>query len=267
MNRRELNINEVKEIQLNILDDVYNFCKSNGIKMYLTAGTLLGAVRHSGYIPWDDDIDIAMLRNDYEMFLEKYSSDDCYLLSTKNPHYPLPIAKVCMNNTQIVEKSAVFNLCNKLDRIGVHIDIFPVDYISGNDKHSQKIIKKAILWRNLLVIKGMPLGTGIYAIKKLIIKAVLLPVPANVIAKHVDKIASQNKYGSMCCSIGWGIGFREAVSSSVYSDSVDALFEGKKYPIPIGWDEWLTNRYGDYMKLPPEDQRVSNHNRKDYKLL
>ena len=134
LNYQEISIEEQKKYLLEILNWTMYFCKENNIRCYLHAGTLLGAIRHKGFIPWDDDIDIAMPRPDYEKFLKimKTSNCDFYIANYENmKYYPTPFSKVCIKETE-----AVIN--NKLCNYGLGIDVFPIDGFPKNLNDREK---------------------------------------------------------------------------------------------------------------------------------
>ena len=127
--RRITDIQELRGVQLGILDDIHAFCVDNGIRYFLACGTLIGAVRHKGYIPWDDDIDLYMPRDDYERFINEFKSvsGNCRVLDPKKEkHYYYTYAKVVDKRTLLVEPEADGY------RIGVYVDVFPVDYVTDN---------------------------------------------------------------------------------------------------------------------------------------
>ena len=126
--RRITDIQELRGVQLGILDDIHAFCVDNGIRYFLACGTLIGAVRHKGYIPWDDDIDLYMPRDDYERFINEFKSvsGNCRVLDPKKEkHYYYTYAKVVDKRTLLVEPEADGY------RIGVYVDVFPVDYAAA----------------------------------------------------------------------------------------------------------------------------------------
>ena len=130
---------ELKSIELNILKDIHTFCEMNNLTYYLCGGTLLGAVRHRGFIPWDDDIDIFMPRVDYDRFLTEYASKQYTVLCHKNTQgYYLPFAKVVDKSTRIEE-----TLVKSIPNCGVYVDVFPIDGFSNNVDTAKSMVKKA----------------------------------------------------------------------------------------------------------------------------
>ena len=137
--RKIEDIQELRQIQMGILDDVHRFCEAHGLRYFLSSGTLIGAVRHKGYIPWDDDIDIYMPRKDYEEFLQTYTSDSGHYRAI-NPqteqHYYYTFAKVVDSRTRMVEKET------EGYEIGVYMDSFPVDFVTDDLQERERIFKK-----------------------------------------------------------------------------------------------------------------------------
>jgi lipopolysaccharide cholinephosphotransferase len=252
---KAISLDELRTIQLDLLQKTADFCEENGIRYFLCGGTLIGAIRHKGYIPWDDDIDIAMPRADYDRFVKIFNRSENYCqvvnLDT-NPKYAYPFAKVYDNRTILNE------LHYPGDTFGVYIDIFPAD---GIKKVYQ--IKKIMLLRKFLNTKKANYFHR--TISKKIIntigKLLLLPFSAHTIATWMDNEARKYEFGSlpMAGLMGNPLGMGEMVRKSVFDSDVYQEFEGRKFRVPVGYDEWLRSIYGDYMQLPPEEHRVSHH--------
>ena len=124
--KKELSLEEKKKILVSILSEVHNFCDENNLKYFLPGGTLIGAVRHKGFIPWDDDIDIYMPRNDYEKFLCEFNkeSERYQVISLKTDGYYLPFGKVIDTKTVLIEN------VDSDYKMGIYLDIFPLDNLS-----------------------------------------------------------------------------------------------------------------------------------------
>ena len=142
--RKITDIHELRQIQIGILDEVHQYCEAHGLRYFLSSGTLIGAVRHKGYIPWDDDIDVYMPRKDYERFLREFKGNEQYKLlnPAKEPHYYYTFAKVIDLRTRMVEDETVGF------EIGVYMDIFPVDYVPDDMKEREHVFKsKKLLYK------------------------------------------------------------------------------------------------------------------------
>ena len=246
---------ELKEIQLDLLQKTADFCEKNGIRYFLCGGTLIGAVRHKGYIPWDDDIDIAMPRSDYDKFVKTFNKQGNYYqvvnLDT-NPDYAYAFAKVYDNRSVLKE------LHYPGDTFGVYIDIFPVDGV----KEAAQIYKIQRLRKFLNTKKANYYKR---TVPKRIIntfgKLLLLPFSAHQIATWMDNECRRYAFGSLPKAgiIANPFGPGEMVDKSVFDSDISQEFEGHKYRVPVGYDTWLRSIYGDYMQLPPVEQRVTHH--------
>lgn len=253
--------NSVKELQpkaLEILKVFIEVAEKLNLTYYLVEGTLLGAVRHKGFIPWDDDIDVGMPRADYEKFLSKAPDllpKNFFLQTFKSdPGYPQNFAKIRNNNTTFLESS----LKNKNINQGLFLDIFPIDGCSLEFKNSSKF-KLTQLICNLRISyaygkKYSPLKVRLVRPLSLIFYPTL---KSALTAKERLYTATPNEnlvtnYHSL-----WGD--KEIMPASWYGNGTVLEFEGIKVNCPKEYDKWLTQVYGDYMKLPPEEKRVTHH--------
>ena len=250
-----INFDELKSIQLDLLQKTVDFCENNNLRYFLCGGTLIGAIRHKGYIPWDDDIDIAMPRPDYDKFMKTFNQSGNYYQVVNpdiNPKYEYCFTKVFDNRTVLKE------LHYPGDTFGVYIDIFPADGVNGASQ-----IYKIMLLRKLLNTKR----ANYYhrtLFKKLINtigKILLLPFSAHQIACWMDKECRKYIFGSVPKAgvIANPFGPGEMVDKSVFDSDIYQDFEGHRYRVPVGYDIWLRSVYGDYMQLPPEEHRVTHH--------
>lgn len=257
---RRLTLEEIKQTQLSVLRTVDEFCCSNNIKYTLAAGTLIGAVRHKGYIPWDDDIDIYMLREDYERFLVEFSVENHKVYSYKNSKdYNFPFAKVADEKTILNEyKSEVKN------DIGINIDIFPVDYMPNDEKEANSVMRKISVLSKIEGYKRSVLSKdrGVFRNCALAIyKLLLLPFSYNFFNNLIEqqalkyRDAKTNFVGNMV----YGYGIKERCPNIGYDKYVDMLFEGFSFKVISSYETYLTNVYGDYMTPPPVDKQVAHH--------
>jgi lipopolysaccharide cholinephosphotransferase len=254
---------ELREIQLSILDAVHEFCRKNGIQYYLMYGTLLGAVRHAGYIPWDDDIDIAMFREDYEKFIEEFNNNnsDFEVLTIHNSEgYNYFFAKVSYKKSIQIDTNVAFLDTN----IGINIDLFPIDKLPGNEDRA-RILKKLHFLDKLFYSKAFKLKrkTSFRKILAILVgKCITLFTSKKAIGLKQEKIAKQfnntdsNTYSFISCSIKKEL----PLFTKDLFEPVKITFEDRRYIAPKGYDIILKSIYGDYMTPPLMENRISGHN-------
>ena len=252
---KAINVDELKSIQLDLLQNTAEYCEKKGLRYFLCGGTLIGAIRHKGYIPWDDDIDIAMPRQDYDEFVRTFNQSESYCkvvnLDT-DPTYAYAFAKVYDNRTILKE------LHYPGDCFGVYIDVFPADGVKNAIQVNKiKLLHKVLNTKRANYYKRTLSKNVINTLGKLL----LLPFSAHQIARWMDNEARKYAFGSlpMAGVIANPYGPREMVDKSAFESEIFWEFEGKKYRVPVGYDVWLRSVYGDYMQLPPEEHRVSHH--------
>lgn len=264
---KEIDVDELKKIQIGILDFIDGFCSSHEIKYYLTGGTLIGAIRHKGYIPWDDDIDICMMREDYDKFIEllREANNPTYKVYSHTflKDYPAPYAKVINNNTVLIENT-VFPYA-----MGVFIDVFPLDTIPLSKKLQKRLYNKFNMYYGMLQMKQIKWNTRRKLVKNLFIEfsrliLKLIPISYIVNKMHNNAIQYKDMDSPLCGDVVWGYGIREITKREFFENTILAEFEGKKYSIPQGYDMFLKGLYGDYMQLPPVEKRRSTHGFKAY---
>lgn len=254
---KQLSPSDVKRIQLSILQEFHDFCLSNNIKYSLCAGTLLGAIRHKGYIPWDDDIDVMMPRRDYERFLLSFESERTTLFHyTKQKPYMFSYAKLCDNNTIIIEGVQYES------GFGVDIDIFPLDFFPDSIEESKKWSKHLGFLKDIRTVKNIIISKH-RSLKKnvslFILKILALPIPMKWLVRRVDIVAQ--KYSDKTDGFLGNMtnGYRMKERNPMAKALIDVEFEGHKYKAIDNYDEYLTGLFGDYMKLPPVEKRISTH--------
>ena len=257
---REITLAELKAIQLEILDDVVRFCNDNRIQYSLAYGTLLGAIRHGGYIPWDDDIDIIMPRPDYDRFLETYISENNEVIDlSKNDACIELFSKVCRKGT-IVE-----DIINKRRLWGINIDVFPVDGIPSNNTRAfyEAAVKRwDMLPRVCPFYKGVVSKRVIWFVKYLIKRIIYFREKSILSLKQeLCSLQREQDFKSSAlagCYFG-DAGFDEFMDKTIFDEYVEVIFEGTNYYAPAHYDKYLRNIYGNYLTPPPPEKRGTRH--------
>lgn len=253
---RRLSVNELRKIQIEILDVVDEFCKKNKIDYWINCGTLIGAIRHKGYIPWDDDIDLGMLRADYDKFSELFNKTNTryrFLCIENEKNFYCPYGKVADTMTYMKDGHA--------DSY-INIDIFVYDHAPMQKSEIDKMFNKRDIYRKLYYRQVLPVDSKIGCLKKLesyLIKGVLGLVPKTFFIKKM--ICNSKLYEKEAAMyVGDFVGTTNTICDiNTVKDFVDVEFEGKFYKAPIGYDKWLKAFYGNYMELPPIEKRVTHH--------
>lgn len=262
LNEKELQLLQQKEAEM--FKVFISVCEKLGVRYYAVAGTLLGTVRHKGFIPWDDDIDVGVPRKDYERlkqdaasllpmpyFLQSYESD---------PETPFCFMKLRDSSTAFIEtKMKSLNMNH-----GIWLDIFPLDFLPPN-KLERKTIQIQEKLVDQVIGRRMSLdkqnGWGVRAIVKSIIVN-LLCIRFQSMQKateYKDHIHIHNREESYCLNYSGVYGQREIMPLDWYGDGLKMPFMDFEIRVPVKYDKVLTQLYGDYMKLPPVEQRVNQH--------
>lgn len=259
---RMLTVREIQQTELGILRSVRDFCEKEGLRYFLAGGTLLGAVRHKGFIPWDNDIDIAMPRPDYEMFIERFKAQGPYrVMKPENDNdYIYPFIKVVDTRTRLVERAVGM----KISGLGLYIDIFPVDGFGDDERQAKELILKAYReGYHIAYTAGKDAGLSfVQKVMRTVRKVRYAAFGGRERSFEKLKKRLQSNPFDSSAFVGSTYGLRverELIKREAFACTVPVRFEDGMYAAPSGWDEYLTNMYGDYMKLPPENERVANH--------
>lgn len=260
---RKLTEKEMHDYLLEIVRALDNYCKANNIVYYLSGGSLLGAVRHNGFIPWDDDIDVMMPRDDYERFVSGFV-DDRYKLAycEKNKEFGYPYAQMWDSRT-----IKDWGNLNQLD-IGLCIDILPIDGYSDSlllskiREYHLLLIRK---FRVFMMQKEMDQNVKFRLIKNFIYKN--NPKSANDYAVLINKMGRQHSFQTskyVGVQSGTYHAQKERNPKSIFDNTVFLKFEDMMLPAPEGYDVYLRHLYGDYMTPPPVEQQVGRHTQDVY---
>ena len=251
------------KVQTDILDQIVKICDAHGLRYYLTYGSLLGAVRHSGFIPWDDDLDIMMPRKDYEIFLKvapKELSSDYFLQCDQSQEdYWLNFAKVRKNNTLFEEFSE--DIMGENAHTGIFVDIFPLDSVKNPDSfvlhikaifakalNETRYYKKGIFTKSSLNYKVLDQILKIFSQKTLgkWYNRIVIAKKDENYPYYVDLFTDRNY--KLCIA-----------PKKYYGNGVKLKFMEKEYMVPDEYDRLLTKEYGDYMKIPAPEDRVTHN--------
>ena len=254
-------ISDVWKIEQEILDVVHSVCVENNLRYSLAFGTLLGAVRHSGFIPWDDDIDIMMPREDYEKLIKiwKDTAPEGYILQDYRTDldYTNNFAKIRKNHTTFLQTEEERK---KTYHKGIFIDIFPADKVArGKILREIQYVACAI---NLLYSRGYTSGTKgvIGGIEKILLSTNPKKYPKRrELAEKIIRYWNSDKNAEyfLPCVIEWCKGYYHP--ADMFDELVKIQFNGKEYYAVKDYDKILRLEYGDYMLLPPEEERVWKH--------
>ncbi|MBQ8907578.1 MAG: LicD family protein [Clostridia bacterium] len=255
-------MNELQAKILDILKWTDALCRAHQIRYYLMGGSMLGAVRHKGFIPWDDDIDIAVPREDYERLYEILSrqESDTYCVETYqngNKDFIYPYMKIYDKTTTVVEKSA-----NRIKR-GVFLDVFPIDGMADFGEEQQKHFKRIRRNVNLLSAKVCAWRKERKFYKNMaIVAAKFIPAGSRLkLLARIDALCKRYEYDSSECVgvLSGTYGEKEIMPRAYYGEPTEYEFEGMRFFGVEQYDLYLKKLYGNYMQPPPEDKRQSPH--------
>lgn len=250
-----MTLDEAKKIQVDILEELDAFCRKNDINYSVAYGTLIGAVRHKGFIPWDDDIDVTMLRPDFEKFLKLYHTDRYELLRPMRQ-------KRWEFFARIVDPKTVVEFPKFLESpFGVWLTIFPIDTRPDDEKLWRKQKRNIDFGATLARIKCAVLTRSrVMNFVKRVSHFVAAPWPLDKINKRVLKYATMYEGQKTAKKIVWvNYGKYETYPSEAFEDFVELPFEHLKVKAMKGYDTYLRTAFGDYMQLPPVEERTQTH--------
>ena len=268
-------LKKIQNIELMILSDFDTFCREHKIDYFLCGGSALGAVRHGGFIPWDDDIDVFLLREDYDKFLnfaEKEMSDKYYILDyDHNKDFVLMNAHLCLKGTKFIP-----NDIKTLEDSGIFLDLFCLDNISDDPQKAKKQIKKAWTWNKLMILSKVkkPVLIMYFGWKKKLMEVILMIVHymlllVRITPEHCYK--KINYYRDLyknedTDTVGFmfdSTPYMSVLKKSKMYPTKRMMFNGVEANVPHDVKAYLKHTYGDYMKLPPKEKQ---HNHVPYRL-
>ena len=269
---RKISALEMRTIQLQILSFLDKVCCDYNLNYMAVGGTLLGTIRHNGYIPWDDDIDVCMPRPDFEklknILRENKISDRYVLFSPETEKYYYSFGKLFDKHTCLIEG----NVDKKIEGMGIDIDIFPLDAVPANMRKARKQFKRchrlSVLMFSYSSLNSLPKFSGsinIYLKSWMLLFSKLfwgifggLEKIKKVHNNRVLKYDYNNE--KYVFPTGGRYGIKEIYEKSIFQKYEMHKFEDRLIRVPVGYEQYLTQLYGDYMTLPPVEKRVTDHN-------
>lgn len=269
MKKERMTLEEIKQVELGIVKSFHNFCKKHSLRYYMCGGTLIGAIRHKGFIPWDDDIDLMMPRPDfmklYELvkedgMIDKYYKIDCVY---SNPDALTACIRVYDTRTELM-----FNNFHMTYSLGCWVDVFPLDGLPDSEKKRKRHFKSMRLVMDIYLLAITKFGGKRRSKLVTVLQYGLLPIlplvriPSNAqYTRWLDKICRRYDYEtSKYVGVLEGrAAEKETMLKEKLEPAVEVKFEGHYFLTMANYHEYLTNLYGDYMQLPPESERMSRH--------
>lgn len=259
-------LKELQEIELQILIDFHGFCAEHGLQYYLIGGALLGAAKYQKCILWDDDVDVAMPREDYEQLKHLFVSDKYFLQNGQSdPVFSRCIQKILLNGTVITEKNSKGLNMHQ----GIYIDIFPIDFVSHNCHKT--LAKRGTAIRRLMSLRAIKGGyhSDRYPIIKKIIRQ-LFPLSTKQIDRKIDKLCTKENGGDRQYGILWLHNYpwhKQLHEAKVFGEGVKCRFCGRDFVAPADMDGFLRKVFGgNYIEEPKLDKQKCPHNYMNIKL-
>lgn len=252
MKKMDKNIDKNKSVCMKLLLYFDEFCKKNNLKYSLAYGSAIGAIRHKGFIPWDDDIDVIMPRNDYNKLKRVFENTKYHLFTEDSEGYYYQYAKLVDMNYPIKE------INRKEKTMGLWIDIFPIDKIGNYNKFKAKLL---LIYKYLFWFKGTEKKYKVLDFKNFILKKMSDCISIKKLLKLYNKTIENNKDKKVkyfCSSLPYK--YKEFFDFDLFEDIIPVEFEGAQVKLIKDYDLYLTQLYGDYMKMPSVEKRRAHHN-------
>lgn len=257
-----LTLDEIQREELAILHDLTQFLDERNLRYSLHAGTLLGAVRHSGFIPWDDDVDIAMPRPDYERFLKIAGAlpDDLFVLTNRNSVFPMMFAKVCTRKVR-AQQAAYDGIMNQY----LWVDVFPIDGLPDDLRKARRHFRNARLNRRLAIYTTLDTNAVSGSFRRLLVWLYrVLPAKnwrRSYLNRRFDRLVARYSFESssnVTVALASGASKLWMMPKRRCTSLDTIVFEGNRFSCYSEAEDLLVESYGDYRKLPPPEERKSH---------
>lgn len=266
---KEMTIKEVQQVSLEILKDVHDFCVKNNIKYSLCGGTLIGAIRHNGFIPWDDDLDIVMPRPDYDRFIRSYKSEKGYKLFSPEVECGSPVSirltKVCEMEKTYMDNGA-FIWTNV--ETGIGIDVIPAEGAPDTEEEAREQISGLTRYSHLASIyrtrfspfREISKYIGVNRKIRFVLKKLLgVFFDESIIGKFIRYQKRFDYEDSSYFIAGFTYGIGEWQSKEIFDSFVLHKFEDSEFYVSSKYDQYLKSLFGDYMRIPPKEKRIPHY--------
>lgn len=262
---RKATVEEIRGIQLKLLSELDLFCRANNIQYFAFAGTMLGTIRHKGFIPWDNDIDVAVSREDYKRMQVLLKGEDAhpyfrFLCFENDPDYLWQFGKICAKHTFL-------KTTRGYSKLGLFLDVFPLDSQGDNRKAAERNLRKAQRCVQMRIMAyDKKYKTMKYPPKSSFWDRMRIWFNFNVLQRNTEEywvsrhIRLAQKFDKISNSVYYGCNSNEKYAvvckRSMYEGVEYLPFENQMIPVPSGYDDILKLYYGDYMKLPPKEKQI-----------
>lgn len=271
---KTLSVEEIQQVSLAVLERVDSFCKKHGIRYWISDGTLIGAIRHKGFIPWDDDLDITMPRPDYERFVREFEDDDEYrLFAPQRRNCYLTYARVCEMKRTCLKQENIWTD----GETGVGIDVIPLNGAPSTAvefmtvfNETQHILDMLVYCRHALSPIDISSCRSGFACLKTAVRWSLRVFGSRLIRRKIFSLIDKQERlrksydfdsSSMCHAMVIYEKRPHFWPKKWFAEVADVDFCGRKFPAPREYDNYLREYYGDYMTPPPEAERETHASR------